>query len=394
MKRVYDNWIEAFIENTEHTVSPKIFRKWAAISTIAATLERRTWVTTYGSALYPNLYVLMIARPGVGKSEMTWRVRSLWKQAELSVASKNLSRASLADELYEAQHAYIDPTNKIPIMEYNSLQIASDELSVLIPQYDGEFMAALTDLYDCHEYSEKKRSIKLSIKIDSPQLNMLSATQPSTLQTLLPDGAWEQGFMSRVIMIYSGELIKKSLFAQHETKQDKLIEDLKQVKALAGEFVWDAEAKIKLDEWHMSYGAPAPEHPKLSNYCQRRTTHVIKLSMVDSAAKGPSLRITTDNVQQAMDWLYEAEVEMPEVFKSMSYSGDSGLIEDVWHFVYEQYWADKETPIPYPRVVGFLSERADSYKVESILRVMVSAKILIPKPTPAGSAFIPGRKGN
>ena len=72
------SWIELFVEQTAETASPPIFRKWAAISAVAGAMERKSWIVTRGTPLYPNLYIILIGPPGVGKSIILARVNQLW----------------------------------------------------------------------------------------------------------------------------------------------------------------------------------------------------------------------------------------------------------------------------------------------------------------------------
>lgn len=67
MVRKLDNWIEGFMEYTDHLPSPELFRKWSAIAAVAAALERRCWVHTMGSNLYPSMYIVLVAPPGGGE---------------------------------------------------------------------------------------------------------------------------------------------------------------------------------------------------------------------------------------------------------------------------------------------------------------------------------------
>ena len=66
-RRKLGSWIEAFLEYTEILPSPPLLRKWAAISYVAAAMERKMWVRTMGADLYPNLYTFLVGPPGVGK---------------------------------------------------------------------------------------------------------------------------------------------------------------------------------------------------------------------------------------------------------------------------------------------------------------------------------------
>ena len=68
-------------------------------------------------------------------------------------------------------------------------------------------MSILNHLYDCPPYKERKRGKGIEYELENAQLNLLAGTQPAYLNNLLPEGAWQQGFMSRTIIVYSGEVI-------------------------------------------------------------------------------------------------------------------------------------------------------------------------------------------
>ena len=385
--RKFSDWIQGFIDATAQTATPEIFRRWAAISCLSGALERRVWVRTKGSDLYPNLYVVLVSRPGVGKTEVTDRVRLLWEGVKgLHVASANLSRASLADELNDAK--VITPGN-----EYNALVAAVNELGTLLPRYNGEFMSALTDLYDCKVYTERKRGNKLNIKIDSPYLSMIAGTQPGYLQTLLPEVAWEQGFMSRCILVFSGEKILTSLFDIPQVELDNLAKDLLSIRKMKGVFSWTDEAKIFINEWHMNDGPPRPSHPKLSNYCTRRTAHLLKLTQIACANQGPERLIELNHIQTALDWMIEAEAGMEDIFKAMQSGGDSSVISDTMHYLITTHVRHGRKPIARTRVIAFLTERTDTYKVRSILDMMEQSGMLKPVVVEGKTAYIPQAKG-
>src|SRR5690242_15115268 len=158
MKRQSGNWIEAFEEYTNILSSPSIFRRWTGIALIAAALERKTWIETSVGVLYPNQYIFLVGPPAVGKTVLTslaWR--TMKQLREHKVASSSVTRATIIEELSEAQRFKTTPTGAI---EFHSLFVCSNELGVLLPEYGMEMMSKLTDLYDGHPYSEKRRNAK------------------------------------------------------------------------------------------------------------------------------------------------------------------------------------------------------------------------------------------
>src|SRR5262245_64254972 len=115
-----------------------------------------------------------------------------------------MTGASLIDALNESVRRLVligDP----PYVEFNSLTIISRELGVLIPSWEPTLLNNLTDIYDGQMVDQKRRGRDLRVKILCPQINLLGATTPSYLNQVMPPGAWDQGFISRTILVYSGD---------------------------------------------------------------------------------------------------------------------------------------------------------------------------------------------
>ncbi len=72
------DFIEDFVEATDNGLSPERFRRWAALSIVSVLLDRRVWTSTLGGVpIYPNLFIMLVAKPGVGKSTAIAPARTL-----------------------------------------------------------------------------------------------------------------------------------------------------------------------------------------------------------------------------------------------------------------------------------------------------------------------------
>jgi len=377
--RVFNSWISGWMDFTKGLSTPTLFRKWTAIAAIAGALERKVWLKIQGNYLYPGCYIIFVAPPGVGKTIVTSRVRALWNELDdQHLASVSLTKAALIDDLRDASRNIIRPQEIPSVVSFNSLKIVANELGVLIPTYEYEFMNVMTDLWDGHPYSERRRTKDLNFKIEAPQINLVAGTTPSYLTHVLPEGAWDQGFLARTMLIYSGEVILQPLFddiAFSNEDWKHLVTDLKHIGALYGKMTFAPNAAALINNWHMSGGEPRPEHPKLANYNIRRTVHLLKLCMIASVADSNELVITLTHAQQALDWLLEAEHHMQDIFKAMTSGGDIKVIEETWYYAYKMFM-QTQVPIPEHELVLFIQERTPAHNVGRILEVMVRSKIL------------------
>lgn len=391
--RLLPDWITAFEEYAVDLPSPKIYLRWCAIACIAGALERKVWIRSLKQELYPNLYTVLVGPPGVGKTQATSQVEMFWRGLkDHKVAPTALTRASLIDALDEAKRTKTVIGASSLHLEFNSLLVNAGELGVLIPAYDSDFMNNLTAIYDGFHYEERKRGNDLHIVIKRPQINLLAATTPAYLNSMLPEGAWDQGFLSRTFLIYAGEKIVQDIFADEAPKLDlldKLKLDLREISELAGQIGIDPDARDAISQWHMAGGPPAPEHPKLVHYLTRRTAHLLKLATIASVSRTSELVISMEDYQTALGWLLTMEHSLTDIFKALGSKGDSQLIEEAYHYLYQVYMANKDAVAEH-RLVGFLAERAPAHAVLRIMEIMIKSGQIQQQLTKAGTiGYVP-----
>lgn len=380
MKRRLESWIAGFMRYAEVTVSPTLFAKWGAIAAIAGVAERKVWVHTRGNPLYPNLYIILVANPGIGKTEVTRLIWKLWHGVPNHYTGTNsVNFATVIDELRDASRNIVIPGS--PVLSFNSLKICANELGVLIPAYDSAFLNKLTDIYDGLPYGERRRggAGQNTFQLANPQINMLAATTPGYMTSVLPEGAWNQGFTSRCVLIFSGEKKRVSLFADSKPNRellDDLQHDLNLIANQVGKITFTEEAAIAIDTFDESGGPPAPTHPKLTHYNSRRTATMLKLMQIACLDRGEDLIITKHDFDLAYDWLIEAEFSMPDIFKAMTSGGDSNIIDDAWHSLWTS-WVKKKQPIPKARLHMFLSARTPAYNIDNIIKAMEGAGLIV-----------------
>lgn len=363
------------MEYTDELEAPPIWRQWAAISTIASVLERKVWVRTTKGDLHPNLYTVLVGFAGTGKSITIAASETLLREITgIHVAPTSMTMASMVDCLNESKCQIIRPGKVPPMVEFNSLTILADELAALIHQYDREFMAGLTKIYDGGQYAQYRRGKDLRIKIPAPQLNILAGTTPSNLCQFMPDGAWEQGFASRIIMVYSGDRSLSDIFAQTSgegpgSDYKNLAHDLQLIYSLYGRMTLTDDAIAAFREWREAGEKPVPTHPKLTHYCSRRTAHILKLCMVACAARSSDLVITVSDFDLAKNWLLGAELSMPDIFKAGITGGDSRAMEEIWHFIWASF-SKRKKEIPEHELVHFTRERVPAHSVLRVIEIM------------------------
>jgi len=215
-------------------------------------------------------------------------------------------------------------------------------------------------------------------------MNILAATAPASLRMLLPDNAFDHGFMSRVIIVYADKKMKRNLF--DETFEDGALERslLHDLRIMAddnfyGRMVFEDEVRKAIALWDMSGGKPAPTHPKLTNYNERRTAHLLKLCMIAAVSNGNSLTITMKDYQEALGWLLEVEAAMESVFKAMTTGGDYEIMKEIWHWLFSVNQRNQGAGITESVFIQFVQSLVPAHNVERFVTIMVKAGMITKK---------------
>lgn len=404
MTRRLPNFLDGFQAYMAISGSPALYTRWAGIFAIGAAVERKVWLPTNKGRTFPNQYVILVGPAGIGKSVCTQTVFELIEEIKspdrvIHLAPTSVTKASLIDALDNAERSVLKPpeyrlkhADPDVFDKFNSLTVIANELGVFLPAWDGEFMSVLTDIWDNKRYAETRRTKSLSITIPRPQLNVLSATTPTHLSMLLPEGAWETGFMSRTLCVYSSEIRYTSLFKRRETDEKlraDLSHDLTEIYKTYGEFSITDECYEAMDEWAEKGGMPAPDHPKLLSYNIRRLHHVVKLCMIAALSADSELVITLDHFAEALDWLVELEAFMPDIFKSMRAGGSNSVIEECYHYCFNQYMRTGKKLVPEPLIYAFLQERAPIHDVARIVDSMERSGLIKKEFAEVGHGYKP-----
>lgn len=362
--------------------APAIFRKWAAVSAIAGALERRAWIQTAGGILFPNMFILMISNPGVGKDQAINPMRDIWAASgKFNLAPISMTGKGLLDQLADSssQKQIIDKT-KNQWINYHSLLIAVPELGVILPSHDLGFLSILNELFNCWPlFEERIRSRKEILRIERPHIHLISGTQPKYMGALLPDEAYGMGFTARIIMVYAGEPVKIELFKERPTDQalrERLVSDMKIIGEMSGPFNCTAEAVHAIEAWHL-HGSEKdkPQHSKLQHYATRRILHILKLCMVFSVSRRDDLIIELEDFEQSLALLQEAEEAMPEIFKEISSGGQASEIEEAFLFVM-RLSAGGTKPVSEHKLTQFLTSRVPANQIQYIITTMLRSNII------------------
>jgi hypothetical protein len=372
------SWIEEFVKYTSHIESPEIFRRWTAITTIAAVLEQKVWGWT-NDYVWPNMYTFLVGHPGVGKSRTIKAARKICETLagtsaqEFHIAPTDMTGSALIDELKAAERIIPDPAGDG--MHFHSMFLMSDDWQVIMSSWKDDLIAGMTTFYDVSiPFTQSRRGFgkDKQIVIKAPQLSIMAGTTPNQLLATMPGGSWEQGFASRTVFIFSDERrIEGSIFKQPERDSNDLVHDIHIIFGQQGQLS-NAEDFIEaVDNWRLAKQPPVPNHPKLLHYNSRRLMHLLKLCVVACVDRGDKPIINRGDFDRAIKWLIEAEYFMPNIFQAGAGNADAKAMEEILYFI-----KMKGRDVDEGEIANFASKIIPAQSVERVLGIMVLSNMI------------------
>jgi len=372
------DWISAFMQLTENSEPPKLFRKWTAISTIASALQRKTFINLGISlTFYPNFYIILVGPSATGKgTAMKYSYDIIDKVPAIRLSAQATSLQALIRRMKENNLTDIDiETGKQHY--HSSLSIFSNEFTVFLGYHNNELISALCDWYDCHErwtYDTIKRDKEEIIGV---WVNILAGTTPDNIQSSLPMEAIGAGLTSRIIFVFEEKREKLVVFPSASKEeldiQQMLIHDLERISLLSGSFHFTENSAAFYIRWCQEADKNPPFYNyKFDGYCGRRRNHLLSLSMVCSASQRDSLILSEKDLQRAAELLAEVEIKMALVFKGMGKSDISSLINDAVVFIQNSATDD----IPLWQFARYFEGNMDKIIMDRVLFTLETMKVI------------------
>ena len=344
MARKLDDWITSYLIWTGYTEAPDIFHFWVGVSVIAAVLQRKVFFDMAYFRWRPNFYIILTAPSGIANKSTTIEtgIELLRELSDVTIGAGKLTAQSIIDELREAQVARMLPDGTIE--EECCLTFVASELGVLLDPNDRTLIDDFVYLWDGREKPFTKRTRKALIETaPNPWINLIGGITPEWLTENLPKSFIHGGFASRCAFVYADEkrrlvayptdLIERTIgSAGFRMQKTLLIEDLKQISTISGQYKISDEAKAAGYTWYEEMYERAIKNPELGapdGFASRKQGHAHKLAMVLSASRGDGLVIEKDILLAAVDKVEELEKTLKKVTAKMQGGQNTRMLDEI-----------------------------------------------------------------
>lgn len=344
-ERENHDWLTEFVSATKWGEAPVYFYFWVGVGTIAAALRRRVWVPMGTFQWYPNLYILLVAPPGVIQKSSTadlGLVHLLKNVPGINFGPSTLTWQALYDAFAEVGEE-IDLGPQLMVTQH-ALVINSSEFGITLNPKDTEMVDQLVHIWDGREMHKRTRKDGLLV-IPTPCLNMIACTTPAWIAENMPRYLIGGGLTSRMVFVYGEEKARyiaypfKHMPPDYAERQGRLVRDLERISQMKGAFTLTKEAIEWGEAWYEhfhKYESKKLDPTLIGGYIARKQTLVHKVALILSASQGDSMLITLDDLKRAEGIITELEVNMPLVYSKIGMTKESSMAEQVISFL-ERY---------------------------------------------------------
>lgn len=366
--RLVGNWIESFMILTRNTEAAYMYRKWTAISIIASVLQRKCYLDWGTLTFYPNMYIVLIGPPGCRKGTAADFGEMFLGEMRINMAAEAITREALIRELGSATDTVIDM--KTGTMEFHSsLTVYSKELTVFLGYQNHQMMSDLCDWYDCRRKWTYRTKGAGTDEIINVWVNLFGATTPELIQSALPLNAIGGGLASRIIFVFEvGKgctIICPFLTPADEELKTRMIHDLHIIKQLHGRWTVTEDFLKFWTEWYPAQDNNPPfDDTRFAGYFERRPTHVMKLSLIQNAARTDSRIIDRCDGEAAVNLLIDTEVNMPNTFSGMGKAPNADTMARIMAYI-----GNKKT-VSYAELLKVFIHDIDKRMLDNIIQTL------------------------
>ncbi len=306
---------DLYFDYVADTEPPLIYHRWSLITAVGAFLGRRYFMPFGDGRIFPNCYTMLIGNPGTRKSTAIKTSKRVLSRAGYSTfaAEKTTKEKFLLDleggeddgSAYGDNNQGRKTTTATAADILRNLDIGggeegidgiprevfvtADEFNEFVGSGNLDFLSMLGALWDWDDesatYKHRFKNSK-SLAIYQPTISIISGNTHAGFKQAFPEQAIGQGFLSRLILVYSEPSGRKITFPKipDEAVAVAISERFRQIsEVVRGPAVITSKAGMMLDTIYRTW--KDLEDSRFKSYSTRRQTHLYKLCLITSAMR-------------------------------------------------------------------------------------------------------------
>jgi uncharacterized protein DUF3987 len=314
------DWLDAYVDFTKDFEPPQVFNKWCGLVALATALGRKVWLEEANTKIYPNLFVVLVASSGVGKTTAMREVQPFVQETGVAISDSKTSAAKFLTSMAESNRLVEGAGIVTPYLVW------AEELPSFLGMdaYKSGLLADLTTLYDCPDLFTKGTHVHQVETITNAYLCMLAGTTAEGLFDVMPPGSVTQGFTARLLFIHAfyneRRVVEKPWTERHRKLDAALRHDMRVIAGLSGPARFSDVARVMWVDYYMNRPHAADEFvdTRLQGYASRKPFYVKKLALLLSVSESDSLVVEAQHLDKAFKLVAEVDRTLTRVYEDIA----------------------------------------------------------------------------
>lgn len=344
------DFLNTYRAYTSSAFVPRLYSAWAGIMAISSILSHQVWITRDFYRIYPNLYVMMIGKPGTGKGTSAYILKEILNAASFSkyAPDRTTKEKFLLDleQGFEFSHtssagtdgtldSYFSSAGESEPRLCSDVLILAEEFNDFMGSDNIDFITLLTALWSYSGTYRQRIKTGRSVAIPRPCINLFGGNTHEGFAMAFPSKLLGQGFLARFILVY-GSISGTEEIAFPKSPRvggagllgGKLLEIQRD---LTGEIPFSQSGRVGAEQVIRYY--KGPEDGRFENYRTRRFVQFLKLCICFAASSGEK-EVSERTVVRANTLLYATEGEMGKALGEFGKSRNSETANKIMQFLY------------------------------------------------------------
>lgn len=309
-------WIQDVMEATKRAESPRSFMLWSALAAISAVVNNKVYLDKRIYKLYPNIYVILVAKSGMRKGFPVQVAKKL--VTDIGNTRVIAGRSSIQSVVQSLGKTVTVPKagGGINILKDATAFINAGEMSTSLVR-DPDALTILTDLHDGHYNPEWTNTLKSTGKevLKNVCITLLGAMNQTHFNDMITAKEISGGFIARCVLVLEEKRAHKDALLRPELNDEIDYEGLEKylmkLADIKGQFKLTDEAINTYEEWYNDFEPETMDDR--TGTANRIHDQILKVAMLLSLSNGDDLLINDKNIKDSMALCLESTASINRI---------------------------------------------------------------------------------
>lgn len=349
-------FVTDFVLATRGFSTPTKFCTWTALFLLSSVLKRDAELDWKPLKLYPNLFIFIVAPPYFyGKSSaLNWSTEEILSKFHNYIkdpvirVKRKITNLLHSKTTPQGLFKLLTPTKQI-VKDVNgkhdSIDLGSNVTAVVSElatflgkrQFNIGLIQDLTDLYDCRATDSNMTLSRGQEELRNIYVTLCGATTQDGLEASIPEAAFGEGFLSRVIIVSADaptRCYSRPRIVLNGPSIPELCRRLAWIAENAvGTYSFSEKAEVLHERWHNRFQKAYTEG-KLQPGRERDSVHLRKLALLIRAQRyEEGTIITVEDFQAAVRLIKSIQQDAKETTNSLRFDERSKKVDVIRKYI-------------------------------------------------------------